>query len=163
MRNRGTQLSAAAVLVAAAPVAAWGLMGQQNAAQLPPSQLDYAFRPWDLPNGLDTALGAVALLLAGVGAALLVRDTRRGSLDRRWWGVLAPLIVAGLLVGVGWRVLTAGVIGANIGAGLAIFFGGPVVAGLLLWALVRGVQLTVRPRDGDGRGGHWTGFAPRGV
>lgn len=75
--------------------------------------------------------------------------------------------MAGLLVGVGWRVLTAGVIGANIGAGLVIVFGGPVVAGLLLWALGRGVWLANhrpghRP-SGDNRGGQWTGFAPRGA
>lgn len=163
MTNRGTHLTAAAVLVTAAPIAAWGLMGQQNATQLPPSQLDYAFRPWDMPHGLDTVLGAVSLLLAGAAAALLVRDTRRGRLDRRWWGVLAPLVVAGLLVGVGWRVMTAGVIGANIGAGLALFFGSPVVAGLLLWALVRGVRLMSRRRGGGGGSGQWNGFAPRGA
>ncbi|MCX5558710.1 hypothetical protein [Streptomyces sp. NBC_00038] len=181
MTNRGTLLSAATALVAAVPVAAWGLLGQQNAAELPASQLDYAFQPLGLPDGLDTVLGAVALVLAGVGATLLVRASRSGGMDKRWWGVLAPLVMAGLLVGMGWRVLTAGVIGANIGAGLVIFFGGPVVAGLLLWALGRGVWLANhrpggdngpdgdtgpgggnRP-DGDTRGGHWTGFAPRGA
>lgn len=175
MTNRGTLLSAATVLVAAVPVAAWGLLGQQNSGELPASQLDYAFQPFGIPDGLDTVLGAIALVLAGVGATLLVRASRSGGMDKRWWGVLAPLVMAGVLVGVGWRVLTAGVIGANIGAGLVIFFGGPVVAGLLLWALGRGVWLANhRPGgdsspgggnspDGDTRGGQWNGFAPRGA
>lgn len=163
MTNRGTLLTAAAVLVAAVPVAAWGLMGRQNATELPASQLDYAYQPLGIPDGLDTVLGASALLMAGVGTALLVRASRSGALDKRWWGVLAPLIMAGLLVGTGWRVMTAGVIGANIGAGFVVFFGGPVVAGLLLWALGRGVWLATHRPGGDNRGGQWSGFAPRGA
>jgi hypothetical protein len=119
----------------------------------------------------DHALGAVTLLPAGVGALLLVRETRHGGLERRWWGVPTPLLVAGLLVG-GWRrVMTAGVIGAKTGAGLVVLFGGPVVAGLLLWAPARGVRPAARRRcdgdgdgDGDGgQGGRWRGFAPRGA
>ncbi|MEV7346108.1 hypothetical protein [Streptomyces sp. NPDC093544] len=163
MMNRGTLLTAAAVLVAGVPVAAWGLMGQQNSAELPASQLDYAFQPLGIPEGLDTVLGVTALLVAGVGATLLVRASRSGGLDKHWWGVLAPLIMAGLLVGMGWRVMTAGVIGANIGAGLVVFFGGPVVAGLLLWALGRGVWLATHRPGGENRGGQWSGFAPRGA
>lgn len=162
MRNRGAQLSAA-VLVAAVPVAAWGLMGQQNADELPSADLDYAFQPLNIPDGTAALIGAIALALAGVGAAMLVRASRRGSLDRRWWGVLAPLTVAGVIVGVGWRVLTAGVVGANIGAGLVIIFGGPVVAGLVLWALFRGVWLADHRGDGDGGRGQRIGFAPRGA
>jgi hypothetical protein len=163
MRNRGTQLSAAAVLVAAVPVAAWGLMGQQNAGGVSSSELDHAFQPLDIPDGTAAMIGAIALLLAGVGAAVLVRASRRGSLDRRWWEVLAPLLAAGLMVGVGWRILTAGVVGANIGAGLAIMFGGPVVAGLLLWALGRGVWIARHRSGGDGGSGQLIDFAPRGA
>ncbi|MFJ2832878.1 hypothetical protein ACIPC1_35910 [Streptomyces sp. NPDC087263] len=159
MTNRGTLLTAATVLVAAVPVAAWGLMGQQNSTELPASQLDYAFEPLGISDGPAGVLGATALLLAGVGAALLVRASRSGGLDKRWWGVLAPLVMAGLLVGTGWRILTAGVIGANIGAGLVVFFMVPAVAGLLLWALGRGVWLATRRPTG----GQWSGFAPRGA
>jgi hypothetical protein len=45
------------------------------------------------------------------------------------------------LAGFGWRVFTAGVIGANIGAGLYAFFVGPVIAALLVWAVFRSVTL----------------------
>ncbi|MFE9768870.1 hypothetical protein ACFYPC_30875 [Streptomyces sp. NPDC005808] len=160
MMNRGTLLTAAGVLIAAVPVAAWGLMGQQNSTELPTSQLDYAFEPLGIPDGTATVLGATALVLAGACAALLVRASRSGGgLDKRWWGVLAPLVMAGLLAGTGWRILTAGVIGANIGAGLVVFFMVPAVAGLVMWALGRGVWLATRRPTG----GQWSGFAPRGA
>jgi hypothetical protein len=154
-------LLSAAALVTAVPVAVWGLMGQQNADAVPPSELDYAYQPFDVADGTAAVIGAVALLLAGAGAALLVRATRRGTLDRRWWEVLAPLMAVGLIVGVGWRIVTAGVVGANIGAGLTIFAGGPVVAALLLWSLIRGVQLATRRGDDGDRTG--IGFAPHGA
>jgi hypothetical protein len=136
--------AAAAVLAAAVPVAAWGLLGQHDYQGLPPSQLDHTVEPLDVPAGLDTAIGVVALLLVGGCAALLARASRRGTFEGRRWQVLAPLIIAGLLIGCGWRVLTAGVVGANIGAGLVIMVGGPVVAGLLLWAVGRGFWLARR-------------------
>ncbi|MEU8033630.1 hypothetical protein AB0C13_34280 [Streptomyces sp. NPDC049099] len=141
--GRAFLAAAATALVAAVPVAAWGLMEQQDAEGLPASELDHAFQPWDIADGTATVIGATALLVTAVAAALLVRATRRGALDWRWWSVLGPLTVAGLLAGVGWRVLTAGVVGANIGAGLTIMLGGPVVAGLMLWSLARSVWLAI--------------------
>jgi len=38
--------------------------------------------------------------------------------------------------------MTAGVIGANIGAGLVVFGAGPIVLGLLIWALASSVYLS---------------------
>jgi hypothetical protein len=145
-------LPAAGVLAAAVPVATWGLMGQDNAQELPPSQLDYAYKPLAIPAGLDTALGIVALLLAAVSTVLLVRASRGGTFDQRWWQVLGPLLVVGLLAGAGWRVMTAGVIGANIGAGLVILFGAPLMAGLVLWSMGRGVWLVRHRPDHGGPG-----------
>lgn len=73
-------LLAATALVTAAPVAMWGLWGQQNAAGYAPSELDYAYRPWDLPDGLDGTLGWVALIIVLAAGAVLVADTVRGLL-----------------------------------------------------------------------------------
>ncbi|MGA5359738.1 hypothetical protein [Streptomyces purpurascens] len=157
-------LSAGVALALGVPVAAWGLMGQQNYGGLPASELDYAYQPWGVGDGVAAVVGGLALVLAGVGAAVLVRAARRGALDRRWWGVLGPLVIVGLMAGVGWRILTAGVIGANIGAGMLIIFGTPVAAGLLLWALGRGVWLATRGRGGgSGESGRLGGVSPRGV
>ncbi|MFC4495773.1 hypothetical protein ACFPA8_16715 [Streptomyces ovatisporus] len=156
MRIQGMHQLAAGVLTVAVPVATWGLIGRQDEQGVPPSQLDRAVQPPDIPAGVETALGIGGLVLAVASAALLVRATRRGSFDGRWWQVLAPLVAAGLLAGAGWRVVTAGVIGANIGAGLILVVGTPLVAGLVLWAIGRGVWLA-RPSGGGGLG---SGFTP---
>lgn len=164
MKKRG-MLSAGAALAVCVPVAAWGLMGRQNHDGLPASELDHAYQPWDIGDGAAAGVGGLALVLAGAGAAVLVRGARRGAMDPRWWGVLGPLVVVGLMAGVGWRILTAGVVGANIGAGLLIVFGTPVAAGLVLWALGRGVWLATRRHGNDaGTGGRrLSGFASGGV
>ncbi|MFF8936511.1 hypothetical protein ACF08O_17585 [Streptomyces paradoxus] len=161
MTNRG-MVPAGAALVGGVPVAAWGLMGQQNYDGLPASELDYAFQPWDIGDGVAAVAGGLALVLAVAGAAVLVRGTLRGAMDGRWWGVLGPLVVLGLMAGVGWRILTAGGIGANIGAGLLIMLGTPVAAGLLLWALALALWLLVE-RRGHGSGGDMGGISSRGV
>src|SRR5262245_51662484 len=101
---------ATTALVAATPVASWGLIGRQDATGFSRSDLDYLVPPPDLSPGLETALGAVALMLAVAAAAVLWRSSRRGGFDRRWWHVVLPLLAAGLIAGVGWRVVTAGVI-----------------------------------------------------
>lgn len=62
--------------------------------------------------------------------AVLTWATGRRVLDPRWWAVLILLVVAGCIVGLGRRALTAGVIGANIGAGLFVFVGSPNVVAL---------------------------------
>ncbi|MGA5205172.1 hypothetical protein [Streptomyces variegatus] len=164
MTNRGI-MAAGAALVGGVPVAAWGLMGQQNHDGLPASELDYAFQPWDIGDGVAAVAGGLALVLAAAGAAVLVRSSLRGAMDRRWWGVLGPLVVLGLMAGVGWRILTAGGIGANIGAGLLIIFGTPIAAGLLLWSLAWAFWLvTQRPGHEGGLGGtDMGGVASRGV
>ncbi|MDJ1133243.1 hypothetical protein [Streptomyces iconiensis] len=146
-------LPTAAVLTLAVPLAVWGLVGQQNAQGLPPSELDYSVRPWDIPAGAENLIAALATLLAVGCGALLTHATRAGTFDRRWWQVLGPLLIAGALAGAGWRVLTAGVIGANIGAGAALLLGAPLVGALVLWSLGRGAWLATH-RSGTRALGH---------
>jgi hypothetical protein len=67
---------------------------------------------------------------------VLVRQHRRSPILRATLIVDALLIVAGVIVAGGYRVATAGVIGANIGAGIVILFGTPFVAGLVIAAAV---------------------------
>jgi hypothetical protein len=139
-----TILLAVTGLVLATPVAVWWLVGDQT-AKAPGQDLDYAIRPVELDPGIERLVGITSVLAVAVTALLLIRAARRHRFDPRWWSVVIPLVGAGIIVGAGWRVLTAGVIGANIGAGLVILFGGPVVLALLLWAAVRSVYL-VRSR-----------------
>jgi hypothetical protein len=53
---------------------------------------------------------------------VLAPGTVLGRLDPRWWAVLTPLAVTGVIVGWGYLVVTADVIGANLGAGLVVMF-----------------------------------------
>ena len=76
--------------------------------------------------------------------------------------MIGPLVALGLMAGVGWRILTAGGIGANIGAGLLIIFGTPIAAGLLLWSLAWTFWLVTQGRGHDS-GGELGGVASHGV
>ncbi|MGP3971932.1 hypothetical protein [Streptomyces sp. 6N223] len=145
-RFRWSVFPAAAGLVVSVPVGVWGLVGQRNASGVAPAELDYAVRPWDLPSGAETLLGACGTLAALGCAALLLAATRAGYLRPQWWHVLLPLVVAGAALAVGWRVITAGTIGANIGAGLVVLFGTPLVAVLLLWSATCGLGLALARR-----------------
>ncbi|MDT3438961.1 MULTISPECIES: hypothetical protein [unclassified Pseudofrankia] len=123
-----------------------GLLGQDDYPGVPRSELDYAVRPLDIPAGRMTTIGVVALLLAAAAAALLLHGGRRGAADPRRWQVMCPLVGVGVILGFGYHVATAGVIGANIGFGLVIFFGVPLVAMLLVVAAAREWALRAEAR-----------------
>ncbi len=134
-------MAPALALVLAVPVAAWWLVGDLSTVPASMSP-DYAFRPWPISPAAARAAGIGSLAVAGMAAAALGWAALRRRLDARWWAVLVPLLAAGFIAGTGWRVMTAGVIGANIGAGLVVLVGGPIVLGLLTWALAFSVHLS---------------------
>jgi hypothetical protein len=126
------------MLVLAMPIAAWWVIGDQSE---PIDDPDYAFRPLDISSGTERAFGAVALVLVAGSVIVILISARRGRFDASWWRVLAPLIAAGAICGYGWRIMTAGVGGANIGAGFVLFFGAPIVLALTGWAAVNWIRL----------------------
>ncbi|AZM50265.1 hypothetical protein DMB38_34805 [Streptomyces sp. WAC 06738] len=134
------QLSAVAAvgLVLACPVWVWWVIGPLDADF---DDLDYYIRPPELPPGLEPALGITGIAVAVVCGLVLVVATCLEWFDWRWWQVIGPLVLAGMGTGYGWRILTAGGIGANIGAGFVMFFGVPALVATLVWALVRSVLL----------------------
>jgi hypothetical protein len=134
-------LPAAAGLVLATPVAAWWIVGPQDSAGFAPADLDYAIRPFRITPAAERAVGAGSVVLAVVTALLLGWATLRRRFDPRWWRVLGALLIVGVLIGWSWRVLTAGVIGANIGAGMVILLIGPLVVFLLAFAVWRSLRL----------------------
>src|SRR5215469_11876127 len=142
---RWAALPASAGLVLAFPVATWWLVGDLStvAASEHP---DFAFRPFDVSGGAERAAGLASALLAAAMLLMLVWFTVRHLFDPRWWTVVVPLMAAGFITGAGWRVMTAGVIGANIGAGFVVMFGTPLVAALLVWAVARSIYLVHRLR-----------------
>ena len=98
--------------------------------------LDYAYRPLPLSADAYTVAGTIGLLV--LLPAAVVAAAKPGSRL-----ALVCLVGAGALTGLLYRVMTAGVIGANIGAGLAMMTGRPLVLALL----VTGAALAVRNRS----------------
>jgi hypothetical protein len=131
---RWAVLGSAVALQVATPVATWWLAGDLSTVPAS-SDPDYAFRPWLISPAATRAAGIGSLTIAATAIVLLGWATLRRLMDVRWWAVLVPLMAAGFIAGAGWRVMTAGVIGANIGAGFVVLLGGPIVLGLLIWAL----------------------------
>ncbi|MEU7934725.1 hypothetical protein [Micromonospora echinofusca] len=145
-QHRPTFPITALILLLCTPVAAWWLIGDltgDEARRLAAEgvELDYAIRPVSLGTTGDRIVGVLACVGVVLALAWLLRATARRSLDRRWWWVLAPLVAAGALLGLAWRVLTAGGIGANIGAGLMLIVGGPALAVLLIVAAVAALRM----------------------
>ncbi len=137
------------LLVLATPVAVWWLVGDLTGGEArrlaaEGVALDYAVRPVSLGTVGDRVAGVLACVAAVVALGVLVRATAVRGLDPRWWTVLTPLVAAGALVGFAGRVVTAGVIGANIGAGLLVLAGGPALVVLLLVAAIAAWRLRAR-------------------
>jgi hypothetical protein len=134
---------AALGLVLAMAIATWWLVGDLSTVPLSASP-DYAIRPWRISPAAARAAGIGSLVVAAVTMAVLGWATLRRVLEVRWWVVLVALLAAGFIAGAGWRVMTAGVIGANIGAGFVILLGGPIFVALVVWALANSVHLLSR-------------------
>ena len=116
--------------------------------------LDYAYRPLPLASPVVTGSGVASTVALGVVVLWLRR--RRTAI-----AALACLAVAGVLVGLTYRIVTAGVIGANIGAGLALFGLVPLAAVFALFGLVRALTSAPVPHPSivvhrDGRSGRWS-------
>jgi hypothetical protein len=118
--------------VLASPVITYALMGDQSSTKDP--NPDYFLRPPTISPSTVTTLALIATVLALVGLGVLVPRWNEGSLHAAWKRVVVCLVICGILVGAFYRVATAAVIGANIGAGVMVLFAGPALLALLAGA-----------------------------
>jgi hypothetical protein len=118
--------------VAATPVFVYWWLGDLSSA--PPSNADYVVGPpdWSAATVRAAALGSLCVI--AVSTALLVFAVWLRVLRWEWLGVLARLVAAAATVAVGYRLATAGVIGANIGFGFFLMLGVPFCLGIVVWA-----------------------------
>lgn len=126
-------LAAGIVLPVAAAVLAWWAGGVVSYLD---QGTDYATPP---PSPLSAGLlvpGVLALVALVAAVAVLVRASASRRLRSEWWIVLALATAAGLVTGAGLSVVLVDTVDANIGAGLAVLFGGPLVVVLLIAAAV---------------------------
>ncbi|HEV2069178.1 MAG TPA: hypothetical protein VGR26_05245 [Acidimicrobiales bacterium] len=125
---------AAVVLVLAVPFAVASVIGETTIANVDPKYVDYVVRPPDIPVAGEVVIGALSAVLVVAATAALAWSWKRDPPDAGFLSVLLPLVVVGVILGVAWRVMTAAVIGANIGATLLVLFGSPVILALLTLA-----------------------------
>ncbi len=142
--NKRFYLVVGVVLVVAAPLATWWLVGDLSEDQIPAHNRDYILRAPEFPSAVVAAVGVLSLALVVSSSVVLWHAIRYGQFDRRWRQVLLLVMAVGVLVSFGFRVLTAGVGGANIGGGLVALVGSPIAIVLLVVARARA---TVIVRD----------------
>jgi hypothetical protein len=131
--------AASIALIAAAPLAAYFAVGDLSEIG-PESNLDYFWRePSWMPSAV-APVGIVAVIVSVASIVTLIRAHRRRLLTRAAIACEALLVGAGFIIGGGLRVLTAGVFGAHIGAGLVILFGTPLVFTLVIAAITIGIR-----------------------
>ena len=104
-------------IAVAVPFATWALVGDQSIGG---TDLDHLWEPPQLSAGAERTIGVVSTLVVLAGVALLVVGRRRGRVAPRLLAMVGLLAAYGAALGAGYRVLTAGVIGANIGGGLVL-------------------------------------------
>ena len=126
------------LLVLVTPVVVWWIVGDVSEVSGPSA--DYLFRPPSVSAATETSLGVASHLCAVVSTAMLWRAHRRRPFGRRRVIAVGCLLLVGAIAGYGYRVLTAGVSGANIGGGLIILLGPVIIAGLLIAAIILGVR-----------------------
>lgn len=135
--SRNGAIVAAVVMVLATPVAAFWLLGDQSIDR-DPEDLDHMVRLQVSTDAIRVA-GIIALAAWVIAAiVILARYGARPPADAA--RLVSSLVVAGSMVaGIG-RTVTAGTIGANIGGGLAVLAGPPIllaVIGYGVWPYVR--------------------------
>jgi hypothetical protein len=130
--------------VVAMPFAVWWLVGDQSETNLRPrDQLDYGWHAPAVSETLTAIVGSIALVMVTLGVVVFVVAARRHLLDRRWLLVLATFLIGGALLGWIGRAVTAGVIGANIGGGMALVFVLPIAVLLIGYATAQAMWLIV--------------------
>jgi hypothetical protein len=137
-RPAGSLVAAAAGLVLSLPLATWWVVGDLSPQVA--GTLSYDLGPYSMAPGLELALGLFAVTVTVLCLAILIRATARQRFAPIWWAVLAPALLAGVILAVAWRAATAGFVGAPIGGGvLALIAGGGLAAVLAAVTLVVGV------------------------
>ncbi|MDQ1681658.1 MAG: hypothetical protein QOC60_1229 [Frankiaceae bacterium] len=143
MRPSPTRTHAALIsgTVILATATSWFLVGDQSTRPLYPQESN---RPLTVSGSVARALGIAGLVLTPIAYAAVEREMRAGRLSGAWRPVLLSLSVIGVAAAWTWRVMTARVVGANIGAGLLLLFVVPLLAPAAAWAIGRAVTLIAR-------------------
>ncbi len=114
-----------------------------------PRYANYVWRPWPFLTEHEAVIGVVSMIVFVVAGAALVAKVWNGQVPGFLVAQVGVLAAFAAWLGFGYRVMTAGVSGAQLGAGL-VTLATPVFA-LVTVALVVGLAMTGRRRR-DRRG-----------
>lgn len=116
-------------LAVSAGLLTWRLIGRHDTGDY------YLFGPFDPPSWVEPVVVAVGVGLLVLAVAVpAIPALRRGPHLSIW--TVALLTADAAVAGFAWRVLTDGVVGANIGGGLLLLFGPGLSAVLLVGAVL---------------------------
>ena len=121
-------------MVVTTPLIAFWLIGDRSAGEDPEAN-DYLIRV-SIDHTAMLAVGLASTALFVVAARYLYVH-RSSTPNSRAAQLVALLMIAGLLVAGGLRMMTAGVTGANIGGAAFLVLGLPLCAALVIFAIVR--------------------------
>ncbi len=130
----GVRLLLLAALVPSAAIVTSWVIGDLSEAQAPST--DRAMDPLPLSPSAEAALGSSATLVLVAGVAAAISALRAGGQSRRAALTVFPLVGLAVFLALGYRINTAAVVGANIGAGWW-FMVSVVAVPSLIWLSVR--------------------------
>lgn len=126
--------------------ASW-LFGDMSAEGVPSS--DRILDPLPLSDSAERALGVAAAIVVALGVAAAVSAVLSGGRAQRTAATVMPLVALAVFLAFGYRVMTASVAGANVGAGL-FQVAAVVLVPFLIWlSVVIWRQSEVEPGAGD--------------
>ena len=124
--------------VVAAPIITYALMGDQSSTNDP--NPNYFIKPLAVSPSTVTTVASIATAMAMLGLAVLIPRWKTGTVHPAWKRVVVCLVLCGILLGGFYRVATAAVLGANIGAGVMVLFAGPAFLALLAGAVFSAIR-----------------------
>lgn len=111
-----------------------------------PRYADYLWRPWRFLNEHETAIGVVSTVVCVVTGVALVAARRAGRMPPPLLAQVIILAVVASWLGLGYRVMTSGVSGANIGGG-GVWLMTPVFAVVAVaWVLGLAIRASRRAK-----------------
>ena len=137
-------LGFAALFIASAAGATFFWVGDLS-EPIEPKYADYLWRPWPFLTEHETAVGVVSVIVFLVAGAALVAARRAGRMPAPLLAQVVVLTLFAAWLGLGYRTITAGVIGANIGGG-GVFLVTPVFA-LVTVVLIVGLRIRASRRS----------------
>ena len=131
--RRSRALGALVGVILATPVALWCLMGDRSE----PDGYLRLLEPPVIDRGLELAIGVAAAGVVLAGLAVVATASYDGVLGRADRRATIPLVLAGVFLAVGGRIVTSATYGANIGGGGLVLVAPWVLPPLLIIGVVR--------------------------